>query len=83
MHAKVVLTSAIHFFRLIEPIDMEKAVDLYQKAASVFEVRKCKRDHPSSIIIHLSKIYITHDVFRMKIVSGRPQSFWEKPPDFL
>lgn len=25
--------------RLIEPMNLEKAVDLYQKAASVFEVR--------------------------------------------
>lgn len=26
--------------RLIEPVDLAKAVDLYQKAASVFEVRE-------------------------------------------
>lgn len=28
--------------RLIEPVDLAKAVDLYQKAASVFEVSDCK-----------------------------------------
>lgn len=28
--------------RLIEPVDMAKAVDLYQRAASVFEVSTCK-----------------------------------------
>lgn len=81
MYAKVVLTSAIHFFRLIEPIDLEKAVDLYQKAASVFEVRKCKCNHPFVQNIH-NPCELVCDVFRMKIVSDRPQSFWEKPPDF-
>lgn len=29
----------ILLIRLIEPINLEKAVDLYQKAAGVFEVR--------------------------------------------
>ena len=31
----------VFLLRLIEPINMEKAVDLYQKAAGVFEVTSC------------------------------------------
>lgn len=33
------LTTSLCSHRLIEPVDLEKAVDLYKKAASVFEVR--------------------------------------------
>lgn len=32
------LNPSLFFHRLIEPINLEKAVDLYQKAAGVFEV---------------------------------------------
>lgn len=40
-------------FRLIEPINLEKAVDLYQKAAGVFEVRTAQELHQlSDYVLH-------------------------------
>lgn len=35
-------TNFLLSFRLIEPLNLEKAVDLYQKAAGVFEVRRAE-----------------------------------------
>lgn len=40
---KVNLFNISVLVRLIEPLNLEKAVDLYQKAAGVFEVRISRR----------------------------------------